>query len=234
MKFSLILAASGLSLVNAMPSKLEERAQPKGFDISGWQPNIDWSKVKSNGAQFVMIKATEGTTYKSPAFNDQYAGATKAGIIRGGYHFAEPAKSSGAAQANYFLAHGGGWSADGRTLPGMLDIEYNPSGATCYGLSHAAMVSWIHDFVNTYHSKTKRYPMIYTTTDWWKTCTGNSAAFGSTCPLVLARYGSSVGTLPAGWKYQTIWQFADKGTFPGDQDVFNGDAAGLKKLAKGS
>lgn len=33
----------------------------------------------------------------------------------------------------------------------------NPSGATCYGLSHAAMVAWIKDFSNTYHAKTKRY-----------------------------------------------------------------------------
>jgi len=75
--------------------------------------------------------------------------------------------------------------------------------------------------------------MIYTTTSWWETCTGNSAAFGSTCPLVIARYASAVGALPAGWSFQTFWQNADSGTFPGDQDVFNGDAAGLKKLATG-
>ena len=61
------------------------------------------------------------------------------------------------------------------------------------------MVSWIRDFSNTYQSRTGRYPVIYTTTDWWRTCTGNSAAFGSTNPLWIARYASSVGTLPAGW-----------------------------------
>jgi len=76
--------------------------------------------------------------------------------------------------------------------------------------------------------------MIYTTTDWWTTCTGNNGDFGSTCPLVIARYGSSAGTLPNGWPYETFWQFADSGKFPGDQDVFNGDAAGLKRMAKGS
>ena len=87
------------------------------------------------------------------------------------------------------------------------------------------MVSWIRDFSNTYHSSTGVYPgesprrdpctaevdarsilthimgrtVIYTTTDWWKTCTGNSAAFASTNPLWIARYASSIGTLPAGW-----------------------------------
>jgi len=91
------------------------------------------------------------------------------------------------------------------------------------------MVGWIRDFSNTYHSRVDRYPVIYTTTDWWKTCTGNSAAFSSTSPLWIARYSSSVGTLPAGWKYHTFWQYADSGPAPGDQNYFNGDMAGLKR-----
>lgn len=154
-------------------------------------------------------------------------------MIRGGYHFAHPDASSGATQANYFLAHGGGWSGDGITLPGMLDIEYNPNGATCYGLSQSAMVSWIKSFVDQYHSKTTRYPMIYTTADWWNQCTGNSKAFSSTCPLVQANYNSQISTVPGGWPFETIWQYADTYTYGGDADRFNGDLAGLKKLASG-
>jgi GH25 family lysozyme M1 (1,4-beta-N-acetylmuramidase) len=115
----------------------------------------------------------------------------------------------------------------------MLDIEYNPNGPTCYGLSPSAMVAWIQSFVNTYHSKTTRYPMIYSTADWWSTCTGNSNAFSSTCPLVLARYGSSVGKIPGGWPFQTIWQNADKYAYGGDSDIFNGGLPQLKKLASG-
>ncbi|KAL0959551.1 hypothetical protein HGRIS_011265 [Hohenbuehelia grisea] len=77
------------------------------------------------------------------------------------------------------------------------------------------------------------YPVIYTTTDWWKTCTGNNSGFGSTNPLWIARYASAIGTLPAGWSYTTFWQYADSGANPGDQDIFNGDAAGLKRMATG-
>ena len=61
--------------------------------------------------------------YKNSYFSSQYTGATKAGLIRGGYHFARPDVASGAAQANYFASNGGGWTGDGRTLPGALDIE---------------------------------------------------------------------------------------------------------------
>ncbi len=144
--------------------------------------------MKANGIAFVYIKATEGTGYQNPYFSQQYEGSYKAGLIRGSYHFARPDVSGGAAQADYFLAHGGGWSADGKTLPGALDIEYNPHGSTCYGLSHESMVAWVRSFSDAYHAKTKRYPVIYSTTNWWSECTGNSVAFGADNPLWIARY----------------------------------------------
>jgi len=193
---------------------------------------VDFAKAYSSGARFVIIKATEGTTYIDPSFSDHYTGATNAGLIRGGYHFAHLDSSSGAAQANFFLAHGGGWSGDGVTLPGMLDLESSSSGE-CYGLSASAVVAWIKDFSKTYHSSTGRYPMLYTNPSWWKDCTGNSNAFVDTNPLVLAHYSSAVGTIPGGWPYQTIWQYSDAYTYGGDADKFNGNQAGLTKLATG-
>jgi GH25 family lysozyme M1 (1,4-beta-N-acetylmuramidase) len=45
--------------------------------------------------------------YTNPDFSSQYTGATNAGLIRGGYHFARPDVSSGASQASYFLSNGG-------------------------------------------------------------------------------------------------------------------------------
>ncbi|OBT51278.1 hypothetical protein VE04_07260 [Pseudogymnoascus sp. 24MN13] len=233
MKLSALAVASILGFAAATPAPLGTVVTVQGFDISGYQPSVNFAAAYASGARFVIIKATEGTTFISSTFSSQYTGATNAGFIRGGYHFAHPGSSTGAAQATYFLAHGGGWSKDGITLPGMLDIEYNPSGATCDGLSTGSMVAWIHDFVNTYHTKTGVYPMIYTTTDFWTQCTGNSAAFASTCPLVLARYASSPGTMPAGWTYQTIWQNSDAYAYGGDSDVFNGSLDQLKKIALG-
>ncbi|WP_328917512.1 MULTISPECIES: GH25 family lysozyme [unclassified Streptomyces] len=205
-----------------------------GLDVSDWQGTVNWSSVHSAGATFAYVKATEGTTYTSPSFSGQYTGAYNAGLVHGAYHFAIPNNSTGAVQADYFVGHGGGWSADGRTLPPALDIEYNPYGATCYGLSQSAMVTWIRSFSDEVHARTGRYPAIYTTTDWWTTCTGNNSGFGATNPLWVARYTGSVGTLPAGWSAQTIWQYADSGTFPGDQDSFNGSAAALTAFAKGT
>ncbi|KAF8437085.1 glycoside hydrolase family 25 protein [Boletus edulis BED1] len=223
--------ALALAVAQATPVK---RDAPQGIDVSSHQTGIDWNAVKNNGIEFVYIKATEGTDYTSPQFSSQYTGATNAGLIRGSYHFARPDTTSGADQAKYFLSNGGGWSADGITLPGALDIEYNPYGSDkCYGVSADDMVAWVMDFSNTYNSQTGRYPVIYTTTDWWTTCTGNSAAFGANNPLWIARFASSIGDLPAGWGYTTFWQYADSGPNPGDADIFNGDSANLQKFARG-
>ncbi|MQS10910.1 hypothetical protein F7Q99_01095 [Streptomyces kaniharaensis] len=207
--------------------------QTPGTDVSGWQGNVDWATAAANGANFAYVKATEGTTYRNPYFAQQYNGSYNAGLIRGAYHFALPNRSSGGVQANYFVDHGGGWSPDGATLPPALDIEYNPYGATCYGLGQRDMVAWIHAFSDTVLARTGRYPTIYTTTSWWTQCTGNNGDFGATNPLWIARYAPSPGTLPNGWAYQTIWQYASSGTFPGDQDLFNGAYDRLQALADG-
>jgi GH25 family lysozyme M1 (1,4-beta-N-acetylmuramidase) len=228
----LCVAAATLVTLVASTAAGAAPAGLKGLDVSGYQGNVNWSAVKSNGGAFAYIKATEGTYYVDTTyFAQQYNGSYNAGLIRGAYHFAIPNNSGGAAQADYFVAHGGGWSKDGRTLPGALDIEYNPYGATCYGLSQASMRSWIAAFLNEYHARTTRWAVIYTTTNWWTTCTGNYSGFAANDPLWIARYASTVGTLPAGWSAYSFWQWADSGTFPGDQDVWNGTLARLQVLA---
>ena len=198
-----------------------------GIDVASYQGNVDWNYWWNQGKRFTWVKATEGTGYTNPYFAQQYNGSYNRGFIRGSYHFALPDRSSGATQATYFGDHGGGWSGDGKTLPGALDIEWNPYGATCYGKSQAGMASWIRDFSNTYKTRWNKYPIIYTATSWWSQCVGNNS-FSSTNPLWVARYASTVGTLPYNWTYYTVWQYSSS---PIDQDVFNGDYSRLQVFA---
>ncbi|KAL5363578.1 glycoside hydrolase superfamily [Aspergillus floccosus] len=217
----------------ALTCALEAHADTvQGFDISNHQDSVDFAAAYDAGARFVMIKSSEGTSYSDSSFSSHYTGATDAGFIRGGYHFALPDASSAADQVSYFISNGGGWSKDGITLPGMLDIEYNPYGDTCYGLSASDMVAWIQEFVDEYHSATGVYPMLYTTADWWSTCTGNASGFGDKCPLVLAAYSSSApSTIPGDWATYTIWQNSDSYEYGGDSDIFNGPFESLQKIA---
>lgn len=209
----------------------------QGMDVSAWQPTVNWAADYSNGARFAYIKATEGVSYRSSTFSSQYSGSYNAGMIRGAYVYAQPSKASGVDTANYFVANGGRWSPDGRTLPPLLDIEYGSAAqGACYGMSASAMVNWISSFTNRMHTLTGVWPAIYTTTNWWSTCTGNSARFGQH-PYFVARYtttSSSPGTLGASWGNWTMWQWASSGTFAGDQDVFNGNIAQLQAYAMGT
>jgi GH25 family lysozyme M1 (1,4-beta-N-acetylmuramidase) len=207
-------------------------ASPAGIDVSHYQGSITWTSVKSAGIQFAFIKATEATTYKDPNFSANYLHAYNAKVIRGAYHFARPDLSSGAAQATYFAANGGAWSADGLTLPGMLDLE-----GGCYSKSTSAMQSWILDFYNTYKAKTGRDILIYTSPSWWNSCTGGWSGMYSKSPLVVANWTSSASpSIPSGFPYWTFWQYTDSGSVSGvsgavDRDRFSADSSRLLALA---
>jgi hypothetical protein len=97
-------------------------------------------------------------------------------------------------------------------------------------MSASDMVNWVHDFSNEMKARTGRVPAIYSTTDWWRTCTGNSAAFNED-PLHIASYANVVGALPASWLFYSIWQYSSTGPFDGDSDVWNGTESSLSSFA---
>jgi len=208
----------------------------RGIDVSHWQGRINWRSVAARGIRFAYIKATEATSFTDPSFRRNYRRSAVAGLVRGAYHFAVPHASSGAAQANYLVNHGGGWSADGQTLPPALDIEYNPYGKNiCYGLTRRATVAWVSGFARTVHRRTSRWPVIYTTANWWASCTGDSAVAGKRSPLWIASWNNRrrPTRLPHGWRTYTFWQYANHGDVPGDQDVFRGSYVELRSFATG-
>lgn len=225
-----------------------------GIDVSHHQGTVNWKQAYNNGARFGYIKATQSwptSLFKDPQFNTNYAASRSAGVIRGAYHFAMPAHSSGAAQAKDFLANGGRWTADGKTMPPLLDIEWNPykkkdypqgQGDICYGLSPAQMVTWIKDFGNTVKASTGRLPMIYTAQSWWDQCTGDSEAF-KYWPLHVSVFPTSDTStknpreLPEGWETFNVWQYSSNSNLIGnsknvDANVWNGNLTSLKDFAK--
>jgi GH25 family lysozyme M1 (1,4-beta-N-acetylmuramidase) len=211
----------------------------QGVDVASFQhPNgaaIDWQQVAAVGIKFAAVKVTEGAYYTNPYATADLTDAKAAGLTAIGYAFAIPnGGSSGTTQ----------FSADPKvqaddlinhlpsTMPVMLDVEYDPyagplpngDGTTgvCYGLSKASMVSWIAGFDAEVQAKTGWLPVIYTTQDWWKTCTGDSTAFGQ-APVWPADYSNSSPSLPAGWATWNLWQYTSSGTVTGIPDAQNTD-----------
>jgi GH25 family lysozyme M1 (1,4-beta-N-acetylmuramidase) len=229
-----ILGSAGSPPHGAAAAQAAPAGYPvSGIDVSSYQGQINWVSVAAGGAQFAYIRASEQANIPDSNFAANYQSARANVLYVGAYHRARPDVSSGTAQADFYLDTAQ-YQNDGRNLPPMLDIEWPRSNWTglnaCYNLTPTSLSGWIRDFVNEVAKRTGVRTMIYTNTSWWTTCTGNDATFGSN-PLFIANHTQSPPPLPAGWTQWTFWQYSDSGTLPGDQDVFNGNAAALTQRA---
>ena len=216
--------AAGRPAAIAVPDASADGASTvQGLDVASFQhPDgaaIDWSAVASAGYKFAFIKATEGSYYLNPYYAGDSAQAQAAGLTVAPYAFAIPNYSGGAYQADYVLDRSG-YTADGQQLAPILDIEYDPYVSsdgtnTCYGLTPAQMVSWIASFNAEIQRRTGMPPVIYTTADWWESCTADSTAFAAD-PLWIAGQNSSGPTMPPGtdWAGWTYWQYTSSATLP--------------------
>lgn len=80
----------------------------RGIDVSHWQGEINWSKVKGAGIEFVIIKAggSDSGFYTDSTFEQNYAGAKAVGINVGAYYIVGKnftSAEAGTADAKRFL-----------------------------------------------------------------------------------------------------------------------------------
>jgi lysozyme len=219
-----------------------------GVDVASYQhPSgaaITWSQVKSSGQSFVVIKATESTTYTNSYERGDVAGARQAGLRVGLYHFASPSLLNGSAtadaiaEANYFSTQVNG--VTGAQLPPTLDLEQTG------GLSVSQLVAWTSAFLSRVQADTGRRPMIYTGPAFWNSSMGGSTAF-TIYPLWEAHWTTAASPQSfGGWSSWTIWQWTDNSTppptptrIPGisgavDRDRFAGSLGALEGVESAS
>lgn len=97
----LVGAAGALWFTNWRPAL--DVGERYGIDVSHHQGTIDWPAVAGDGITFAYVKASEGGDWVDEDFAESWAGARKAGLDRGAYHFFSLC-TPGAAQARHFLA----------------------------------------------------------------------------------------------------------------------------------
>lgn len=240
-----VAAAAVPAMVPAEDVKLGSRqtsTQLEGYDVAYFD-NPDWQGFANNGTKFAYILATDSTANVNSYFPQHFAAAGQVGLYRGAVHSGSPYSSTGAEQANIFLANGGTWTNDGKTLPGALSIWYAPSRASCWGQTAQQLKAWIWDFSNTYYDVTGRRPVIRTMENFWINCLNSPTEFAADHKLWLSSpdQSSVPGPLPAGWSQYTFWQYQNLGLsmgyygYPiGYLDKFNGDVAALHSLAAGN
>lgn len=118
-----------------------------GIDISNWQAGINVSKVPCD---FVICKATQGTTYVSPDCDRAYQQAKKAGKCLGVYHYASGGDP--VAEAKHFLANIKNYIGEAILV---LDWESNQNGRFSEG------ASWCKKWLDYVYQQTKVRALIY-------------------------------------------------------------------------
>jgi GH25 family lysozyme M1 (1,4-beta-N-acetylmuramidase) len=201
----------------------------QGVDVSHWQGSIDWQKVANAGFRFVFAKATDGRSYVDPTFATNLAGASRAGVLVGAYHFARPDDSTNDAriEADHFVDASGIGAGNLRPV---LDIEV--SG----GLTPAEITRWALTWLARVRARLGVTPMVYTSPYGWQTRFGDTTAVADAgYPLWIAHWNVSSPTLPAkGWSGDgwTFWQYSNCGDVPGIHGCVDVDRYGSTYLPR--
>ena len=146
--------AKPINFGKASPRKLAVH----GVDVSRWQGDIDWRKLRGQGANFVYIKATDGGDHLDPMFRKNWRAAAQAGLKRGAYHFFYWCRTAGE-QADWFIRNVP--KVDG-ALPPVIDVEWNGESSCKRRPSRAKVLEKMQVFMDKLEAHYGQRPIIYT------------------------------------------------------------------------
>ena len=179
----------------------------KGIDVSQWQGNIDWQKVKGAGVQFAMLRAGYGRNNLDTKFHRNAQGAAAAGIPVGLYWFSYALNVEMARrEAQYAVELAKKYKI---TWPIAYDLEYD---TVSYAAKNGVAItkSLATQMAIAFCEEIKRLgyiPMVYTNLDYL-----NRYFDRSKLPYDLwyAQYASTASVAD-----KEIWQYSSKGSVPG-------------------
>lgn len=189
----------------------------EGIDVSGWQGNINYTEVRNSGIQVVYMKASEGSSFVDPYFNQNYENAKANNLKVGFYHYLTARSVEEAiSQANFFVSTISGKVPDCRLA---MDFEsfgnLTPEEITQIGLA----------FMRTVENLSQKEMVIYSDTS-----NASYRFYGelTNYPLWVAQYEVYEPTPNGNWNTWVGWQYSDAGEIPGingyvDRDRFTNE-----------
>ena len=187
-----------------------------GIDVSYYQGNIDWSKVKNSGVEFVIIRVgyrgygSAGTLVEDPRFKTYLDGATKAGLKVGVYFYTQAITTAEAqAEAKFVLDRIKGYKLQ---MPVYYDIEavdYDSGRLDNAGLSKAQKTALCTAFCDTI-IKSGYSAGVYANYTWLNYYI-DGAGLGKKYPIWLAHYTSNTNYD----QRMDMWQYSGSGTVSG-------------------
>ena len=191
-----------------------------GVDVSRWQGDIDWQKLRSQGANFAYIKATDGGDHLDPMFKKNWRGAAEAGLKRGAYHFFYWCRTAGE-QADWFIRNVP--RVDG-ALPPVIDVEWNGESKCSQRISRTRVLEKMQVFMDKLERHYGQRPIIYTAPDFYR---DNLQGAFLDYPFWLRAVAQHPSQVYPGRKW-VFWQYSGSGLSHGvkgriDLNVFHGN-----------
>ncbi|MEK1930718.1 MAG: GH25 family lysozyme [Pararhizobium sp.] len=190
-----------------------------GVDISRWQGDIDWARLRTQGANFAYIKATDGGDHLDPMFKKNWRRAKEAGLKRGAYHFFYWCRTAGE-QADWFIRN---VPRDPNALPPVIDVEYNGESSCKRRVSRAKVLEKMQVFMDKLERHYGQRPVIYTAPDFYR---DNLNGEFPNHPFWLRSVAAHPAKVYPGRKW-LFWQYSGSGLSHGvegriDLNVFHG------------
>ena len=190
-----------------------------GVDVSRWQADIDWPKLRTQGANFAFIKATDGGDHLDPMFRKNWRAAHEAGLKRGAYHFFYWCRTAGE-QADWFIRN---VPRDPSALPPVIDVEYNGESSCKRRLSPEKIREKMQVFMDKLERHYGQRPIIYTAPDFYR---DNLQGAFLDYPFWLRAVAEHPSKVYPGRKW-IFWQYSGSGLSHGvegkiDLNVFHG------------
>ncbi|MBM7565072.1 GH25 family lysozyme [Paenibacillus sacheonensis] len=176
----------------------------KVIDVSHYQGNVDWKKVRGDGVVGAFIKATEGTTFKDSTLSSNAVNAAAEGLLVGFYHYAHPEKTDAVSEAAYFASVIAGYKSD---FPYVLDVEGDASK-----LGADKLTDWCVKWLQEVKRLTGRDTMIYSGASFANSYLGK--ALGQ-WPLWIAHYGVDTPMGNNTWSEWAVFQYTSTGIVDG-------------------
>jgi glycosyl hydrolase family 25 len=187
----------------------------EGIDVSGWQGEIDFTKVKNADIKFVYIKSSEGKNTVDRYFRRNYEKAKENGLNIGFYHYVRARNTEDALlEANHFANTIAGTIPDCK-----LAMDFENFGNL--SLNEINTISKV--FLERVQEITNKEMIIYSNTSSARNIF--SAELANRYPLWVAQYYVSEPSNNGKWNSWEGFQYTDKGTVPGingyvDRDKF--------------
>ncbi|PBB81103.1 muramidase [Mesorhizobium sp. WSM3879] len=201
------------------------RASPRhlavhGVDVSRWQGNINWQKLRAQGANFAYIKATDGGDHLDPMFMKNWRGADAAGLKRGAYHFFYWCRTAGE-QADWFIRNVPRVQG---ALPPVIDVEWNGESSCKRRPSRQKVLEKMQVFMDKLERHYGQRPIIYTSPDFYR---DNLRGAFLDYPFWLRAVAAHPSKVYPGRNW-LFWQYSGSGLSHGvsgriDLNVFHGD-----------